>query len=293
MEIIILGSGTSQGIPVIGCNCRVCHSANAKDKRTRSSIFVKETKQNCSSVNTNGILIDCGPEFRIQAIRENISKIDAVFLTHSHADHIAGLDDLRSFANTKQHLSPMQIFSLPITLTNIKKRFDYLFMQTQIGGGKLNCTLHNIENYTKEKPVKFGNLKITGVPMKHGNLDTCGYLFRENVCIEQNKTSNKISYKSLAYLTDCNYLSETSIDLVKNVDILIIDSLREMPHETHFCFNETYTVAKKIGAKKTYVTHLTHNLTHDEVNEYFINLSNKDKSNLVIKAAFDGQRLFL
>ncbi len=271
MLITFLGTGTSHGIPVINCNCKVCTSNDKKDKRLRSSVLVTDSEQ-------HNILIDCGPDFREQALTYKITHIDAVLITHSHFDHVQGIDDLRIYANNKHHTEkpPLKIFGNKTTLLDIKKRFNYIFKKTQMGGGKLSCTLHQMKKYTKEKPLLLGNLSIVPVPMKHGKLSTTGY-----------SITDLTSGKKFTYLTDLSYISETSIELVKNTDILVIDGLRKEKHETHFSFDEALECAKKIKAKKTYLIHFCHAFSHSEISEYL-----KEKSDSAY-ASYDGLKLEL
>lgn len=257
MKLTFLGTGTSSGVPVIGCNCKVCKSTDIKDKRTRCSALVTTDED-------KNILIDVSPEFRIQALQNNISKIDLVLITHTHADHFHGIDDLRSFCcvhmkNHSDHKEHMKMNALPVftnktAIEDIKNRFDYLFKPVKEGGGhafiKLNeCT----EQFTS------GNTKITPIPLKHGSIETSGWLFEENGI-------------SIAYLTDCNYISKESIELIhKNcgkLTHLVIDGLRIKEHSTHFNFLQAMDAANKIGGKHIWFTHLTHDLSHEGVKEY-------------------------
>lgn len=287
MDFIILGSGTSQGVPMIGCTCPVCSSTDKKDKRTRCSLYISNKDDN----NQTNILIDCGPEFRLQALDAKICSLNTVLLTHSHADHVSGLDDLRVFANTthiKLNEPPLDIYGNTSTIRDLKLRYKYLFEVTQVGGGKLNCLLHNIEEFNTDNNLIINNIAIVPIPMKHGNLSTTGYLIKS--IDSQGKTSP--NQKSLAYLTDCNYISDSSMELVKNVNTLIIDGLRDRPHSTHFNFLQALKIAEKINPEKTYLTHITHDICHVELNAYLKELlkHNGIKLNFV-EAAYDGLKI--
>lgn len=290
MKMILMGTGTSHGVPVIGCDCKVCCSADPKNNRTRCSAYVTSPAN---------IVIDTGPEFRIQAIKHKIKKLDAVLLTHGHADHLNGLDDLRIFSHTKPvdpskpdaketEGTPLKIFANRHTLSDIKNRFDYVFTPVKEGGSKPKLDFIGSELYSAETPLKINDLTIIPVPLMHGSLETCGWLLSD-------KNSGK---GSLAYLTDCNKIPESSLELIKTVgpvEHLIIDALREKPHSTHFSFLEALTVSEKIGARHTWFTHMTHNMLHTEVQDYinsnlkqFPSLSKIIDDGGSVSPAFDG-----
>ena len=265
MKLTFLGTGTSHGVPVIACDCPVCKSKDIHDKRLRSSAYV----ETCDGFS---IQIDVGPEFRIQALENNIKKIDAVLLTHGHADHLFGLDDLRIFScdfkNRPDTLKSQEILAappLPIytnknCLEDIKVRFNYIFMPPKEGGGHAKLDL-------KEAKEAFyiGKTKILPIPMMHGHLETSGWLLTE-------KGQNE-GQKSIAYLTDCNFISDDSIELIRqncgNLKHLIIDALRVKEHSTHFNFLQAMQVCQKIGvAEHVWFIHMTHNHSHKEIISY-------------------------
>lgn len=289
MKITLMGTGTSSGIPAIACHCSVCTSKDQKDKRLRTSAYI---------IGSDGtsIVIDTGPDFREQALKYNLEKLDAILLTHAHADHVHGLDDIRVFSNSFQcvnscphienrknnysHARPaLKIYSNTQTIDDVKSRFSYFFMPTQLGGGKPRVELVD----AKEKTFSIGCLNITPVPILHGDLRVCGWKIND---IESNKT--------FAYLTDCNFISEGSINLVKNVDCAVIDGLRKKPHPTHCCFEETYNYAQKIEAKNTWITHISHAHSHIDIINYFEHKEKKDyqeskKTPYKCLPAWDGQ----
>lgn len=285
MKFTFLGTGTSHGVPVIACNCKVCRSKNKKNKRNRcSSFFV--TDDNIQ------ILIDVSPEFRIQALQNNITKVDYVLLTHSHADHLHGVDDLRNFSSetafpnepniAKKFLQPpIKIYSNKTTLEDFKYRFAYLFFAPKEGGGTAKIQLEEVS-----KPFYIGKTLITPIPMKHGHLDTYGYLITK---------THGIQKRSIAYLTDCNYIPEESISLIKEncgtLEHLVIDALRIKKHSTHFNYLEAMQEANRIGiAKNVWFTHMTHQVSHKDTIKYI----NKNKKNYPalkktkILPAYDG-----
>ena len=246
MQVIILGSGTSHGIPVIGCSCKVCQSDDPRDHRSRASILVRN--------NDSSILIDTSTEFRLQAVRNNIHKLDAVFYTHAHADHLHGLDDIRPLTMKK----PAQVYATESTSAEIRKRFDYIFKNTQKGGGKPQINL----NPLPADGVCIDGLQIIPVPLFHGELNIVGYRMG-----------------NIAYLTDCSRIPGESYQMLENLEILILGALRYRPHPTHFCFEQAIEAAERIGARRTFFTHLCHDASHQELLDF---LPKK------IEPAFDG-----
>ena len=261
MKVTFLGTGTSHGIPVVNCNCPVCTSSDPKDTRYRCSIKVE------SSDGTT-VIVDTGPEFRLQALKYGLPHLDAVFITHSHADHIHGLDDVRIFAHIgstpEKTTKPLSIYAGKHTNDDIRVRFDYAFKTTQIGGGKPALTLIDSEQFSVENPILLGSaqggLEVVPVPMMHGIVHTTGWRFRERGISE-----NGARKKSFAYLTDCNFIPETSIAIVKKCDSVVIDALREKKHETHFNFEQAMDVIKKLDGTDFYFIHLCHDFKHSEI----------------------------
>lgn len=234
MDITILGSGTSHGIPVVACHCEVCRSENSKNKRTRSSILIEDNNRN--------VLVDTSTEFRLQAVREGISFIDAIFYTHSHADHLHGLDDIRPLTKKK----PIVIYASRFDCGEIEGRFPYIFNQTaQSGGGKPKVQLSII---SKGK-IKIGPIEIEPIPVKHGIIDIYGY-----------KINNRV-----AYITDCSYISEPSLRKIKGMEVLILGALRYREHSTHFNIDQALEIIKKISPGRAYLTHLSHDIDHDKL----------------------------
>lgn len=304
---MLMGTGTSHGIPVIACDCAVCRSSDPKDKRNRCSAYVEQKNEE----GVVHLVIDTGPEFRIQALRFGIKLLDAVLLTHAHADHLNGLDDLRVFSHTKSSESTQfcQIFpakygespgtGLPVyankvALCDIRARFGYIFRQTQIGGGKPKLELEDCAPYTGEHPIVIGGISAIPIPMMHGILETTGWLLR---C--QNSAGE---IHSIAYLTDCNEIPDSSIRLVTQyggmIDHVVIDGLREKKHSTHFSYIEAMGCAAKIGGKHTWLTHICHNMNHAGITEYcklhtvdFPELENIVNAGGSVLPAYDGLEL--
>lgn len=273
MIFTLMGTGTSHGVPVIACSCRVCTSTDPKNSRLRASAFV----ENRQGDKTSHIVIDVGPEFRIQALRQKITSLDAVLLTHDHADHMHGLDDIRIFSHTKMDAlykcksangqtmgNGIPVLANPTTINTVKLHFDYIFKDTQIGGGKPKIDLRNVMEHSAENPYVLGGMEIIPIPMKHGILDSTGYLISV-----RDENGGK---KSIVYLTDCNFISDESAGIInENAGTLVhgvIDGLRIKPHSTHFSFREAMTFAEKIAPRHTWLTHITHDSSHDEVEQY-------------------------
>lgn len=279
MTLTILGSGTSHGVPVVACNCAVCKSADPRDKRYRASALL----ENDFEGKTWRVLIDIGPDFRSQALAIGLPSLDALLLTHGHADHLHGLDDIRIFSHTKvpnsiskytdadgvahpsnEFTKPMPIYADKETTKIIRSHFDYIFKRTQIGGGKPLVQLEKAEKLTPKNPLKIGGMEIFSVPMKHGKIPTTGWVV--------SAAAPDGSKKSLAYLTDCNYISPASIELIKeNCGTLVhavIDGLRKEGHTTHFSFAEALALADLIQPLHAWTTHMTHDMNHEDIIKY-------------------------
>ena len=264
MKLLFLGTGTSHGIPVIGCDCRVCNSTDPHDKRYRSSAYI-------TAADGKHILIDCGPEFRIQALENHIKEVDAVLLTHSHADHLHGLDDLRIFSTAFSNnvtnpkaielmkKPPIPIYTNENTLKDVEVRFDYVFKVHKQGGG-----VAKIQLFAPKDTFTFGKTQITPIPMMHGTLPVVGWLISE--------TDGKGKKKSIAYLTDLNHIEDSAIDMINQkcgrLVHLVIDGLRIKEHSTHFTILEAMQCAAKIPSEHVWLTHITHMNTHDEITAY-------------------------
>ena len=274
MKMTLLGTGTSHGIPCIACQCPVCLSKDKRDKRLRCSAYLTHKNKDKSQTN---ILIDIGPEFRIQALKYKIKKVDAVLLTHSHADHLHGLDDIRIFSHTisSSHLTNPElgketegdgicIYGNKSTLKDVKSRFSYVFNETQIGGGKPKLRLERSRVMKEKNPEEFKDVRVLRIPLLHGKLKSTGWLF--------SVTGKDKQRHSIAYLTDLSYISEKSIQkIVDNggiIDHLVIDALKIEKHQTHFSFLQAMEVAERIGSLHTWFIHICHRSSHVEIQEY-------------------------
>lgn len=234
MKVTFLGTGTSQGIPVIGSTHPVCLSDNLKDKRLRVSILVEWDER--------VYVVDCGPDFRQQMLRSKTSKLDAILFTHEHADHTMGLDDIRPFFFRQGDIN---IYAHERVYRALKSRFDYIFQTENKYPGAPNVTAHIIEN----KPFKLNRHTITPIEGFHNKLQVFGFRFND-----------------FAYLTDMKTVPEEEIDKLKNLKVLVINALREEPHMSHFNLEEALSFVKKVQPEKAYLTHISHLLGfHDQV----------------------------
>ena len=331
MKMILMGTGTSHGVPVIGCKCEVCASPYKEDKRMRCSAYIENDLNTAFDKNnkpfpTTNLLIDCGPEFRIQALRSGITRLDGVLMTHSHADHAHGMDDLRVFSHTKSapaeecDLSAMNetelrikerqdkrlrmsykketegvglpIYANSSTMDDLTFRMAYVFKPFQLGGGVPKFHLIKCEEFSEKNPLQIGSTKIIPVPMSHGNLKSTGWIVQDEK-----------SGRAIAYLTDCSFISEESLRILDGfrgrIDHLVIDGLRIEPHSSHCTFMQALTYADRICAAHTWLTHFTHNLFHTEIQEYidckistFPNLEKIIAEGGSVAPAYDGIELY-
>ena len=235
-RITVLGSGTSAGVPMIGCTCAVCRSTDPRDHRLRPSIHVDVQGR-------AAILVDTSPDLRQQVLTHKIARLDAVLFTHSHADHILGLDDIRRF-NFMQG-GPMPCYAAPPDWESIRKTFHYVFdgLPRQ-GGGIPKIEAHDIDG-----PFSVEGVRVVPVPLWHGPSPILGFRFG-----------------SFAYLTDCSAIPDDSWPLVAGVDTLVIDALRDKKHSTHFTVAEALDAIARIAPRRAYLTHMAHDLGHAETN---------------------------
>jgi phosphoribosyl 1,2-cyclic phosphate phosphodiesterase len=233
--LTVLGSGTSMGVPTIGCDCAVCHSSDPHDRRTRPSILVQ--------FNAKTILIDTTPDFREQAIRENIRHIDAVLYTHTHADHILGIDDLRPLSY-RHKPNKLPLYAKPEAAEFIRNMFRYIFDADYKFGG-----LAQVELKILDGPISLFGANFEPIPVIHGETEIYGFRFG-----------------SAAYLTDHSDIPEASYDKLKNLDILFLDALRHTPHPTHSTVEKSLTIVERLKPQRTFFTHICHDLSHEKTN---------------------------
>jgi phosphoribosyl 1,2-cyclic phosphate phosphodiesterase len=232
MKITILGSGTSTGVPMVGCHCKVCDSTDPRDKRTRASILVECGGQH--------ILVDTSTDLRRQALRENIPRIDAVLLTHTHADHIHGIDDLRGFHFIHRRIIPC--YGSPETIKQVTTSFAYIFEGLCSEGYS-----PLMEPFAVEAAFDLFGCQVVPVPIRHGSFPATGYRF-----------------ENAAYLTDCSEIPESSLPLLQGLDLLIIDALRYSPHPNHFNVQGALQVVETLQPRRTLLTHLTHEVQQND-----------------------------
>lgn len=229
MTLTFLGTGTSQGIPVIACKCATCTSNDPRDKRLRSSVLIE--------VGDKKILIDTSPDLRQQMLSNAVDMVDAILFTHEHNDHTAGLDDIRPFNFLAKKAMPL--FGEESVLQDLKRRFAYAFGEKKYPGAPV-LTLNNIAPF---EPFVFENIEITPLRIIHGDLPILGF---------------KIG--SMAYLTDVKAIDDTSLSLLQDIDTLVISALRSTPHHSHISLSESIEISQNLNAKNTYLIHMSHDL---------------------------------
>jgi phosphoribosyl 1,2-cyclic phosphate phosphodiesterase len=253
IKVTFLGTGTSQGVPVIACDCRVCTSKNEKDKRLRTSVLVETAKTR--------FVIDSGPDFRQQLLREKIKKLDAVVFTHEHKDHIAGLDEVRAFNYINKIKMP--VYATARVQTALKREFAYIFSEEKYPGIP-EVELINFEN----EPFYVGDILVEPLNVLHYKLPVKGFKINK-----------------FAYITDANLIPEEEKKKLNDLDVLVLNTLRREPHISHFTFDEAIALVKEFRPKKAYFLHISHQLgLHDEV-------SRELPDN--IELAFDGLQLII
>lgn len=234
-EVTLLGTGTSTGVPMLGCRCETCTSQDSRDQRLRASALVR-WQNRCA-------VIDTTPEFRLQLLREKVRSLDAVLLTHHHADHINGFDDLRQF--TFKTADPIPVYGSPSALAGIRHQFNYIWEATQVGGG-----LPKVRLIPVRRAFSIHGLQVAPVPVKHGCLTVYGYRIGD-----------------LAYISDVSHIPDESHPLLDGIRTLIIDAVRYRHHSTHFNLEEALAAARRIGSERTILTHLNHNFLHGKLAE--------------------------
>lgn len=235
MKAQFLGTGTSQGVPIIACSCAVCRSKDTRDQRLRSSLLMQWDDKN--------IVIDTGPDFREQMLRCGISRLDAVLYTHEHRDHTSGFDDIRAFNYIMQQ--PIDMYCTERVEKAIRYEFHYAFEENRYPGVP-EANLHRIH----ELPFELFGERIIPIPVMHHKLPVIGFRFRD-----------------FAYITDANYISESSIALLHGCKTIVLNALRHEKHISHFTLQEAIEMAQRIGAQHTYLTHISHQLGLHETTE--------------------------
>jgi phosphoribosyl 1,2-cyclic phosphate phosphodiesterase len=236
MEVLFLGTGTSHGVPMIGCTCPVCRSDDPKDNRLRPSIYLVDD-------DGTSVLVDTTPDLRQQCLRAGITRVDAVVYTHAHADHILGFDELRRFNILSRRAVP--VYGDRATLGALQRTFAYAFdTSAPAGGGVPDAELMAIDG-----PFSVGTLRFQPLTVMHGDRPVLAFRIGR-----------------FAYLNDCNQVPESTLAALDGLDVLVLDALRHRAHPTHFSLQQAVAVARRIGARRTWFTHMCHDLGHAATN---------------------------
>jgi len=230
MKITFLGTGTSQGVPVIGCQCKVCQSADTRDNRLRSSLMLE--------FDDKRYIIDSGPDFRAQMLRKNISKIDGILYTHEHADHTAGLDDIRPLYFSRN--KPVPIYAQQRVIDDLRRRFDYIFRKENRYPGAPEVAVNIVE---ETQSFQLAGKSVIPIPVLHGSLPILGYRIAD-----------------VAYITDAKTIPKAGMDLLQDLDVLIINALHHRPHKMHMNLKESLAIIAKLHPKKAYLVHVSHHM---------------------------------
>jgi phosphoribosyl 1,2-cyclic phosphate phosphodiesterase len=233
--LTVLGSGTSMGVPTLGCDCAVCHSSDPHDRRTRPSILLE--------FGGKAVIIDTTPDFYAQAVRENITQLDAVFYTHTHADHILGIDDLRPLSY-RHKPGTLPLYARPDAAAYLRKMFAYIF----------------------DRDYKFGGLALLELKPIDGPIDLFGARFEPVILIHGEAQIYGYRFGSAAYLTDHSEIPESSLDQLEGLDILFLDALRHKPHPTHSTVKNSLAIVERLKPKRAFFTHICHDLGHEATN---------------------------
>lgn len=234
-RLTFLGTGTSVGVPMVGCDCETCRSTDPRDKRLRCSVFIETPEAQW--------IVDTGPDLRQQCLRAGIRRLDAAIFTHSHADHVTGFDELRRFTIGEHQTMP--VYATPACLEVLERMFIYAFNGENRYRGYLKPDPRPVLG-----PFEISSTRITPLPVRHGKVETIGYLFERG------------GRKRCAYVPDCKTMPPETVDLVRGVDTLILDGLRRTEHPTHLNFDEALSLAAEIGARETWLTHFQCEIMH-------------------------------
>ena len=234
MRLTFLGTGTSTGVPTLACRCPVCTSSDPRDKRTRPSVLLE--------FDGRAVVIDTAPDFRQQALREGMERLDAVLFTHTHADHVLGLDDVRVFYFRQR--VPIPIYASSRSMDDIRRIFAYIFDQTYPYGGIAKLDPHIIDG-----PFDLWGERLIPLPVLHGNLPVLGFRFGKT-----------------AYVTDFSAIPDSTIPLIEGLDVLVLDALRHKPHPTHSSLEQSLDWVERLKPRRAFFTHIAHELGHEATN---------------------------
>ena len=241
LNVLFLGSGTSTGVPVIGCDCEVCRSTDPRNKRWRSSVLVRSA--------TTTLLVDSCPDLRAQALRHHLTAIDAVLYTHEHLDHTAGFDEMRAFCWRRTERLPL--YAGTRCLAHLKRMFGWAFDESNTYQGYIRPAAHDHAG----QPFTVGDIEVTPVPVIHATVETFGYVFRSGG-------------SSFGYVPDIQELPESSVPLLAGLDALAMDGLRYRPHRTHFCVDDSVRMMQQLAPKRGYLTHVGHEVEYNSLCAY-------------------------
>lgn len=237
MKFTFVGTGTSQGIPVVGCGCQVCTSGDSKDKRLRSSLLVQSDKTTLN--------IDIGPDFRYQMLRAKVTDMDAILFTHEHQDHTAGLDDVRAFNFINQ--KTIDVYATQRVQRRLREQFSYIFNNPDYPGIP-QIKMHDVE---AGKAFKVGDIEVLPIQVMHGQMPVLGFRIAD-----------------FTYITDANYIGETEKNLIRGSQHLVLNALRQKTHHSHFTLDEAVQLSQELGTPHAYLTHISHQLgRHKDVNK--------------------------
>lgn len=253
MQITLLGTGTSQGVPVIACNCYVCKSSDFKDKRLRSSVMIE--------VDNQTIIIDTGPDFRQQMLREKVENVNAILFTHHHKDHTAGMDDIRAFNHKWK--KDVQVYCSKETEIALKREFSYVFNEIKYPGVP-SIVINNINN----QPFSINNTIITPIEVLHYKMEVFGFRIKDFV-----------------YLTDVSSINDVELNKMRGADLIILDALRKKEHISHFNLDQALSLLKDLKPKRALLTHISHYMgLHEDVNKELPHN---------IQLSYDGQKVII
>jgi phosphoribosyl 1,2-cyclic phosphate phosphodiesterase len=242
--LTFLGTGTSMGVPTVGCTCPVCTSTDPRDQRLRPSVLIRWNQPGVNK-HERAVVIDTGPDFRQQALRHRLTRIDAVFYTHAHADHIFGMDDLRPLSFVSHHQGgPIPLFAAPETAAVLERVYDYTFKPNATYATRARVEIRPLADRTSIHGIEF-----IRVPVLHGAMEVAGFRFGNT-----------------AYLTDVSEIPESSFPLLEGLETLVLPALRHKPHPNHATVAQAVEWAQRIGARQTWLTHIAHELGHEETN---------------------------